>query len=501
MRQSPGFKDDEYMLNQLPILAIMPTFFMLLSIIMEYSTTELYRAHLAKDPRFDGKFFVAVKTTQIYCRPVCPAKKAQLANLEFYIHAYQAEAAGYRPCLRCRPETAPGSAAWIGTSATVRRALRIMESTALTELSIRSLATKLGIGERWLRELFQQQLGASPQTVLLAKKLDIAKNLLENSNLSITDIAFSSGFQSIRRFNDAFKAKFKRTPSDFRLSPRTDKQFNIQLSYRPPYNWNQLISFFEGRAIPEMELVEENSYQCLISCGETHGWFKAVICEHNKIKFEFKLDKNTNIIEFITRLKNIFDLDSDPMSIEGSLQEDKQITAFLENNQGIRIPGCWDGFELATRAIVGQRISVKGARTILRNLVRHCGTKQTLDESLALTHFFPTPKEILEANLTGIGLTNSKIISIQSLAQEVINKNIVLDGTADYEDTCKKLLAIKGIGPWTVEYIAMRALRNPNAFPETDLELQKKIQHFQLSTQKWAPWRAYAAILLWNIKI
>jgi AraC family transcriptional regulator of adaptative response / DNA-3-methyladenine glycosylase II len=468
---------------------------------MKYSTTELYRAHLAKDSRFDGKFFVAVKTTKIYCRPICPAKKAKLENLEFYIHAYQAEAAGYRPCLRCRPETAPGSAAWIGTSATVRRALRIMENSALTELSINNLATKLGIGERWLRELFQQQLGASPQTILLAKKLDIAKNLLENSTLSITDIAFSSGFQSVRRFNDAFKIKFKRTPSDFRGSPWVDNQYKIQLNFRPPYNWNQLINFFGGRAIDEMELIEDSSYQRLFTLGETNGWFKASKRELNQIEVEFKLVEPANIIEFVTRLKNIFDLDADPMAIEGALLEDKQLTPYLTNTQGLRIPGCWDGFELAVRAIVGQMISVKGARTILRKLVRHCGAKQFLDETLALTHFFPTPKEILDADLTHIGLPNSKIASIRTLSQEVSDRNIILDGTADYEETCRKLLAIKGIGPWTVEYIAMRALRNPNAFPETDLELQKKIQSLQLTPSQWLPWRAYAAVLLWNIKI
>ena len=174
---------------------------------LTYDKNEFYRAHLARDPRFDGKFFVAVKTTKIYCRPICPAKKAKLKNLEFFIHAAQAEEAGFRPCLRCRPETAPGSAAWIGTSATVQRAIRMMDCFALEELSIHDLAAKLGHGERWLRELFQQQVGASPQSILMSKKLDMARNLLDKSSLSITEIAFSSGFQSIRRFNDAFKTR------------------------------------------------------------------------------------------------------------------------------------------------------------------------------------------------------------------------------------------------------------------------------------------------------
>ncbi|MCE3268018.1 MAG: 3-methyladenine glycosylase/8-oxoguanine glycosylase [Burkholderiales bacterium] len=468
---------------------------------MKYNPKEFYRAHLAKDPRFDGKFFVAVKTTKIYCRPICPARKAKLENLQFYIHAVEAEAAGYRPCLRCRPETVPGSAAWVGTSATVRRALRIMESFALTELSINDLAFKLGIGRRWLCELFVEQLGANPRTILLSKKLNIAKNLLESSTLSISDIAFSSGFQSIRRFNDAFKTRFQKTPSEFKCKPFSDGSLKIQLNYRPPFDWDNLLNFFSNRALIKVELIENGSYQRLIQYGETSGWFKAKLCDGNKIEIEFKLNKNANIIEFVTRLKNIFDLDCDSMSIEATLCEDEKLKPFLKLYSGLRIPGCWDGFELAVRTIIGQKISVKGARTILNRLVATYGKKQSFDNSLSLTHFFPTPKDILEADLAKIGITLSKIASIKCLAQAVVNKSIVLDGTADFADTCRELLAIKGIGPWTVEYIAMRALRNPDSFPETDLELQKKSIHLGLNSEKWKPWRAYAAILLWNIHL
>lgn len=467
-----------------------------------YDQAEFYRAHLARDSRFDGKFFVAVKSTKVYCRPICPARKAQLKNLEFYIHAAQAAAAGYRPCLRCHPESAPGSALWIGTSAIVRRAIRLMDTLALEELSISELALELGIGERWLRELFQKQIGVSPQEMLLSKKLDTARSLLDKSTLSITDIAFSSGFQSIRRFNDAFKIRFQKTPSAFKSDPLSQEgQLNIQLSYRPPYAWDKLLNFFSKRLIPGVELVTEDSYQRLITYGNIRGWFKAKPCGKNKIEIEFMLNKNPNIIEFITRIKNIFDLDCDPMSIEGTLTEDTKLKPFMKESQGLRIPGCWDGFELAIRAIIGQKISVKAAHTVLGRMVALCGEPQLCynQHFKQLTHFFPTPEKVLNADLSQIGLTTAKINTIKALALKIINKTIVLDGTADFEDTCQKLLAIKGIGKWTVEYIAMRALRNPNGFPETDLELQKKIKHLQLEPQKWVPWRAYAAILLWNI--
>lgn len=467
---------------------------------VNYSKKEFYRAHLARDFRFDGKFFVAVKTTGIYCRPICPARKAKLDHIEFFIYAVQAEAAGYRPCLRCRPETAPGSTAWLGTSATVQRALRLMDRFALEELSVAEIAAKLGIGERWLRELFHQQVGVNPQAILMSKKLDMARNLLDKSSLSITDIAFSSGFQSLRRFNDAFKMRFQKKPREFRTNPQTDGQLYFQLSYRPPYAWDHLMQFFSYRAVPALERVEDNSYQRLITYGGVRGWFKAKPSEGHKIEFEFKLDRNANILEFVAKLKNSFDLDADPMAIETSLKEDIQLRPYLEQYPGLRIPGGWDEFELAVRAIVGQRISVKAARTILCKIVEICGERQTLESSLQLTHFFPTPQRILEADLSGSGLPKARIETLKNLAQEILNNHLILDGTADFAETCQKLLSIKGIGAWTVEYIAMRALRNPNAFPATDLEIQKKVSQLSLNPEQWSPWRAYAAILLWSLK-
>ena len=289
---------------------------------LTYDEKEFYRAHLSRDLRFDGKFFVAVKTTKIYCRPICPARKAQLKNLEFFIHKAQAEEAGYRPCLRCRPETAPGSPAWLGTSTTVQRAIRMMDSLALEDLSMTRLAERLGISERWLRELFQKQVGANPQSILMSKKLDVARYLLDSSSLSITEIALSSGFQSIRRFNVAFKARFQKTPSAFRRKPLSDGKLCFQLSYRPPYAWQELLNFFSYRAISHVELIENDSYQRLIAMDDLYGWFKASITEDNKIDVEFKVNKSANILEFVARLKNMFDLDADPMAIEKGLHED-----------------------------------------------------------------------------------------------------------------------------------------------------------------------------------
>lgn len=472
----------------------------MISIIMKlnYDPKEFYRAHLARDPRFDGKFFVAVKTTQIYCRPVCPARKAKLQNLEFFLTAAEAVTAGYRACLRCRPETAPGSPAWLGTSAIVQRAIRQMDVHALEDLSIADLADKLNIGERWLRELFQQQLGTNPQALLLNKKLDLAKHLLDTSAISITDIAFSSGFQSLRRFNEAFKNQFQQPPSTFRKKPRAKAPLQLQLSYRPPYDWHGILRYLRLRAIAGVEGVDQSNYQRLFTYGDVRGWFKVTLGAKNKLEVEFKVSANINILDFVARIKNIFDLDADPLTISETLGEDPKLAVLLEQHSGLRLPGCWDGFELAVRAIVGQQISVKAAHTILSRLVERCGELQVLDPTLSLTHYFPTPENILAADLSKIGLPNTRVNTLKALAQLVANKQLMLDGTADYHETYQKLLNIKGIGPWTAEYIAMRALKNPDGFPEKDLELQKRIKHLALDPQKWSPWRAYAAILLFN---
>jgi AraC family transcriptional regulator of adaptative response / DNA-3-methyladenine glycosylase II len=462
---------------------------------------EFYRAHLARDIRFDGKFFVAVKSTKIYCRPICPARKAQLKNLIFYTYAAQAEEAGYRPCLRCRPETAPGSSDWIGTSDIVRRAVRIMETEELDDLSVNTLADRLSISERWLRELFQREIGVAPLRLLLEKKLSLARNLLDHSGQSITNIAFSSGFNSIRRFNDAFKKRFDQAPSDIRKFKNKSNIQCIHLRYRPPFSWQQMLSYFEFRCLPEIERVTDTSYERLFIHNGIQGWMRASLADNHEIKVEFIVEKNIPILELVSKAKKLFDLDADPLRIETDLASDRALKPLLKNHPGIRIPGCWNNFELAVRAIIGQLISVKAARTILIRLVNLCGRKQTLDSSLALTHYFPSPENILDADISAIGLTKSKEASIKSLARLLIDKELILDGTADYEKTCQKLLSIKGIGPWTVNYIAMRALKNPNAFPETDLEIQKRLKQFNLEPKKWTPWRAYVAILLFSLDL
>lgn len=466
---------------------------------MNDDTIEFYRAHLARDPRFDGKFFVAVKTTGIYCRPICPARKAKLHNLTFFRTAAEAIAAGYRPCLRCHPESAPGSAAWLGTAAVVQQALRLMDVQALEAFSITTLAAQLGVGVRWLRSLFQQQVGASPQAILLTKKLDLARNLLDTSTLPIIDIAFGSGFQSLRRFNDAFKKQFRQTPSAFRQKSTGEGQLSLCLNYRPPYDYHTLLQYLQSRAISAIERVDKASYQRLFTYGVVRGWFKVTFGKGAHIAVECKTDQPFNILEFVARLKNLFDLDADPMAIARVLQEEACLAPYVKKQAGLRVPGCWDGFELAVRAIVGQRISVKAAHCILERIVAHCGEMQQLDLQLPLQRYFPTPEQMLNADLSGIGLPTARIETLKILAKKMSERQLMLDGTTEETVVRQQLLSIKGIGLWTVEYIAMRALKNPNAFPETDLVIQKRIQQLGVNPENWIPWRAYGAILLFTL--
>ncbi|MCI5053057.1 MAG: helix-turn-helix domain-containing protein [Simkaniaceae bacterium] len=466
---------------------------------LPYTKDELYRAHLSRDPRFDGLFYVAVKTTKIYCRPICPARKAHLKNLEFFLHPNEAEERRYRPCQRCRPETAPGANPC--TSSTIKRALSLIEMTPLEDISIDSLANTLAVTPRWLSELFNKHIGTTPQAYLISKRLDLARNLLDHSNMTVTQIAFASGFNSLRNFNDTFKQRFKKTPSAFRSNPRSGTPIQLELSYRPPYNWEKLLKFLEDRSISNLERVNDQSYERLFRMSGFSGWMKVMPTEGNKLKIELKLSEPRNLIGCISQIKKMFDLDADPMAIEKSLSQDVNLKPYLKQYRGLRVPGTCDGFEIAVRAIIGQKISVKGARSALAKLVFLFGEDQTIDSTLPLSKFFPTPEQLLQADLSKVGLTQSKCQALLDLAREIREKRLSLDGTQDSKEVCQRLLAIKGIGPWTVAYISMRALRDPNAFLETDLEIKKKLGKLHFNLEKWTPWRAYGNMLLWNIQL
>ena len=480
---------------------------------MSNEAETFYQAVLARDRRFDGRFFTAVRTTKIYCRPICPARPPLLRNVHFYPTAAAAEEAGFRPCLRCRPETAPGTPAWIGTSATVARALRLLRG-GLDEDGLPALAGRLGISDRRLRQLFAEHLGASPQSILRVQRLDFARRLIDETTLPFTEVAASAGFRSIRRFNDAVKARFGKPPSDLRKRPKNRQddsesatkegqgELILKLPYRPPLAWFELLQFLAARAIAGIEMISAGSYRRTVTIGNSEGFIEVRPAKsEGSLELHLHLPQSAAIssclLEAVERVRTMFDLEADPLRIAAHLEKDPRLQAVVAAHPGLRVPGGFDGFELAMRAVLGQQVSVKGASTLCARLVQRFGKPLDIgDAPPGLTHVFPAPELLAQRDLTRIGIPKSRALALQELAKRVADGRIVLDGCADLAETERQLLDVPGIGPWTAQYIAMRVLRDPDAIPATDLVLKRCLGSGNADDLR--PWRAYAAMYLWQ---
>ncbi len=465
------------------------------------------RARVARDARFDGKFFVGVLSTKIYCRPSCPVPTVKDSNVRYFPTAAAAAEAGFRPCLRCRPECSPGTPAWLGTPSTVSRALRLIAESGLEDGGVEALAERMGVGSRHLRRLFVQHLGATPSAVAHTRRLHFAKKLIDETTLPMNQVALASGFGCVRRFNATIFKTYRRTPTHIRGLGRLKdalpgNQYLFRLNFRPPYQWESMLSFLALRATPGVEMVEGGLYRRSISLGGEHGYFE--VSQENTapallVRVQFG---NPSALFMITeRIRRMFDLNADWMAIATTLNTDPVLSGLLETKPGLRLPGCWDGFELAVRAVLGQQVTVKAATTFAGRLVRAFG--ETFSSSSDLTYLFPTPKTLAEAELTGIGLTRARAASLQSLARAVYQREICFEGVVDPETLLAQLRGIPGIGEWTAQYVAMRALGEPDAFPAGDLALLRKLglrhpQELEERAQAWRPWRAYAAVYLWS---
>ena len=476
------------------------------------------RARISRDARFDGQFFVGVKTTGIYCRPICPANSPKSENVSFYPTAAAASEAGFRPCLRCRPECAPGTPAWSGTSTTVRRGLRLIANGALDESNVETLATRLGVTSRHLRRLFTKHLGASPLAVAHTQRLHFAKRLIDQTSLPMHDIALAAGYGSVRRFNDTFRKTYDRPPRELRRggadSASTDNALTVRLSYRKPFNWTALVSFFAPRAIPGVETVAGDRYRRTIVIDDTPGvielWHDA---STESVLLTLHGIETAALFSIVQRTREIFDLDAPVADIAAVLNRDPILKAHLRANPGIRVPGAWDGFELTIRAILGQQISVKAATTLAGRIASRYG--EPIDAALvdanrdnALTATFPTPERLMRARCNNMGLVGSRAESIRRVARAVVDGSLSFDPSQDPAEFCERLTAIPGIGDWTAQYVAMRALKNPDAFPASDLGLLRAFDdngrgrmrpaELEENSEGWRPWRAYAALLLWG---
>ncbi len=482
-----------------------------LGMLLDHDTC--YRALLSRDARFDGRFFTGVLTTGIYCRPTCPARTPYRKNVRFFMCAAAAEEAGFRACFRCRPETAPGSPAWIGSSSTVARALHLIDHGALDEGDVDALAQHLGVGSRHLRRLFDEHLGTSPVAVAQTRRVHFARKLIDETRLPMAHVAFASGFASIRHFNASVKKAFLSTPTALRCKARqgTDHASNgltLSLPYRAPLDWKSLLDFMRLRATPEVESVDGNCYRRTIVINHIRGIIEArPATSGNEILLRVYLGDTTSLIHVAQRVRSLFDLAADPSEIESVLTSQPRMAAPLRRWPGLRVPGAWDGFELAVRAILGQQISVQGATTLAGRLAARYGEPIPEGKSMGLMRLFPKPEVLAKRDLSKIGITTARITSIRRLARLVDQGNLKLDGSADPAQTKAQLMSIPGIGPWTAEYIAMRALRDPDAFPVSDLGLRKgasrgenplTTKQLEKLSESWRPWRAYAAMHLWK---
>ncbi|MDO8290620.1 MAG: AlkA N-terminal domain-containing protein [Parvibaculum sp.] len=477
---------------------------------------QCYRAFQAKDARFDGRVFVCVTSTGIYCRPVCPARVPKKANCIFVSSAAAAEARGFRSCLRCRPETAPGTPAWSGTEASVARALRLIEEGALDEDGVEALAARVGLGERQLRRLFLEHIGATPQVVAGNRRLLAAKQLISETDLAMADIAFAAGFQSLRRFNDAVRASYGVAPSALRrgrarLTP--NDPITLRLGLRPPFNWAQMLAYLQFRAMPGVEEISADTYRRSFQLGETRGRLTVRAgTKPNTLDVAILIDEagRTNfsapIRQIAARTRRIFDADADPAAVAAALGHDALLGPRLAQAGGIRVPGAFDGFELGVRAIIGQQVSVKGATTMAGRVVARCGEALTNADG-AITHYFPRAHVLADANLDGLGLTGGRIKTLKGFARAVADGAVTFSPAASLDEKVEELCAVAGIGPWTAHYIALRAVGEPDAFPASDLGLRKaagngepiSTKEMEALAEKWRPWRGYAALLLWMV--
>lgn len=484
--------------------------------MLESNDNMWYQAFKAKDARFDGRFFVGISSTGIYCRPVCRAKLPKPTNCTYYATAAEAEQAGYRPCLLCRPELAPGNAPVDASASLAHRAARLLEAECGSDAGLTSLAQRLGCTDRHLRRVFQATFSVSPVQYLQTCRLLLAKNLLTDTSLSATNVAMAAGFGSLRRFNDLFQKRYRLSPTALRRSAAGAKgqagAITLTLGYRPPYAWQRMLDFLGLRAIPGVETVQEDTYARtvrIVSGGKAYcGWVRV---GHLPAKNALSIAMDPSLLpvlpQVLSRIRHLFDLHCDPEAVYATLGAMNDIRPGLCAS-GTRLPGCFDAFEMAVRAVLGQQITVKGARTLAARLVEAYGVPIQTGIP-ALTHAFPAPEAIaaldgpIGSHLGPLGITGTRAETILALAQGLSSGALDFTHSADPEAEIARLMTIRGIGPWTAQYIAMRAMAWPDAFPHTDYGVKKALaprtpSEILALSEAWRPWRSYATVNLWH---
>ena len=476
----------------------------------------LYKALAARDPRFDGLFFVGVTTTGIYCRPICTAKTPREANCVFFKGPQEAEQARFRPCLRCRPELAPGNAP-IDDSQRIARLIvqRLEDGTISGDAGLEAIADQFELSSRQIRRIIRQQLGVSPVQLLLTRRLLLAKQLLTETQLPVTDIAFASGFASLRRFNDAFRLRYGMPPTRLRrqaahepvVTGGLEHTSTLQLAYRPPYDWEGVLQFLATRELKGVEWVTGDSYARTVRCGKSHGWIRVTQSKKNALLLEFTHGLTPVLQSVIRRARDLFDLDARPDVIATHLSRDARLAPMVKRSPGLRVPGAFDGFELGVRAILGQQVTVKSATTVA------CRFAAAFGEPIAtpypeLNRLTPAAARVAKASnddVARLGIVSKRAASLIALARSESSPTPLLDNSTHHDpnELIARLAELPGIGPWTAHYIAMRALRWPDAFPNGDIAVRNNLggvsaKEAEEMSSHWRPWRSYAVLHIWR---
>ena len=463
-----------------------------MSEVKDQNLTNRYsQARKSRDVRFDGVFFVAVKSTGIYCRSICPANTPLEKNVEYYSSVISAAQSGYRPCLRCRPDSAPQSCAWLGSKTTFQRALNLIHQGALQEQSVEQLAHRLGISGRYLRDLFKTNLGTSPKKYAIYQQCLFAKKLLHESTLSVSEIAFASGFNSVRRFNDVIKQQLSLTPSAIRKTGSgVSEGLQLQLNYRPPFAWREMLNFLQRRTIAGLEWSADGSYSRTIEHETTQGYFTiSAKPDRNCFDLSLFLNEYRNLSAIVQRIRCLFDVDAPISTIDEQL--DSQVGDFIDYLPGLRVPGIWGTFETGIRAILGQQVSVTAARNLVTTFVEELGEPIECNAN-PTRKLFPHPSKVVDNSLDFFRMPQSRKDTILRLAEHFLS--------VDNPDDVDAWLELKGVGPWTVNYVKLRATKDPDIWLAGDAGLKNAIKKLgqQPDLQNTRPWRSYLTFQIWN---
>jgi AraC family transcriptional regulator of adaptative response / DNA-3-methyladenine glycosylase II len=490
---------------------------------MDLDHHRLYKALAARDSRFDGVFFVGVTSTDIYCRPICPVRTPKAANCRFFATPQEAELAGFRPCLRCRPELAPGSAPVDDAQRIAQLIVQRLEEGQIDEPSgLEEIADQFELSSRQIRRIVQHELGVPPIQLLLTRRLLLAKQLLTDTRLPVTDVAFASGFSSVRRFNDAFSRRYGMPPTHLRRKATVEtmamderQTSTLQLSYRPPYDWNSMLAFLRARALEGIEHVTDTSYARTVQLRDAKGWIRVTHSRpshslHSRPSHSLLVELTHTLMPVLPallgRVRALFDLDARPDLIARHLRKDARLAAAVKANPGLRVPGAFSGFEMGLRAILGQQVTVKAATTIACRFVEAFGDP-IVTPFAELNRVTPSPTRVADASVDDIarhGIIAARAKSIIALAAAQASGELSLDGGAQRnpDESITRLAGLPGIGPWTAHYIAMRALRWPDAFPKEDIAVRNRLggvtaREAEALSQAWRPWRSYAVMHVW----